>query len=181
MENLRLRPCREADLPRLRQLSLQTFSEAFKADNDPEDFQAYLEKAFDPRQLRAEWSDPDTRFFFLLFKDEVVGYCKLNSGAAQTEMREASGMEIERFYVLGAWQGRGFGQWMLERIRERARAEGKSYLWLGVWEHNSDAIRFYKRFGFVIFDKHPYYIGSDRQMDWMMRLPLPPGEPSPEP
>ena len=61
---------------------------------------------------------------------------------------------------------------MLERIQELARSEGKQYLWLGVWEYNPGAIRFYERLGFVIFDKHPYYIGKDRQMDWMMRLNL---------
>jgi ribosomal protein S18 acetylase RimI-like enzyme len=46
----------------------------------------------------------------------------------------------------------------------------KRYLWLGVWEHNRGAIRFYERHGFVKFGEHPYYVGNDCQTDWMMRL-----------
>ncbi|MEJ2584567.1 MAG: hypothetical protein P8Z38_05830 [Robiginitalea sp.] len=66
---------------------------------------------------------------------------------------------------------------MLGVLKSLAWKEGKTYLWLGVWEENKEAIRFYKRHGFVTFGKHPYYIGSDRQMDWMMQLVLNAGEP----
>ena len=172
MESLSLEPCTLKDLAELRQISLTTFCEAFEADNNPEDFQDYIVNAFSEAQLSSELTNPDTRFFFLRHEGALAGYCKLNSNQAQTEMREPEGMEVERIYVLGSWQGRGLGAWMLERIQELARSEGKQYLWLGVWEYNPGAIRFYERLGFVIFDKHPYYIGSDRQMDWMMRLDL---------
>ena len=172
MESLSLELCTLNDLAELRQLSLKTFCEAFEADNNPEDFQDYIGKAFSETQLSSELTHSVTRFFFLRHEGALAGYCKLNSNQAQTELREAEGMEVERIYVLGAWQGRGLGAWMLERIQELARSEGKQYLWLGVWEYNTGAIRFYERLGFVIFDKHPYYIGNDRQMDWMMRLDL---------
>lgn len=179
MDALSLKPCTLSDLEELRQLSLQTFREAFEADNNPSDFQAYLQKAFNAEQLRSELRDPDSRFFFLHFAETLVGYCKLNTHRAQSELKEEGGMEVERVYVLGRWQGRGFGAWMLERIQELARKENKHYLWLGVWEYNPGAIRFYERLGFVIFDKHPYYIGNDRQMDWMMRLNLHSDNPAP--
>jgi ribosomal protein S18 acetylase RimI-like enzyme len=68
------------------------------------------------------------------------------------------------------------GSWLLDEIKSLGREEGKKYLWLGVWEENGEAIRFYKRHGFVTFGKHPYYIGSDRQMDWLMQLDLMAGE-----
>ena len=172
METIRLIPCGADDLRMLRELSISTFRDAFESQNDPEDFRYYLEKAFSPKQLRAEWEHPHTRFYFAWSPDQVAGYCKLNTETAQTELQEAGGMEIERIYVTAAFQGRGVGRLMLEEIVGLARQAGKRYVWLGVWQKNEGAIRFYERHGFTIFGEHPYYIGSDRQMDWMMRREL---------
>lgn len=167
-----LRLCRTEDLQALASLSRETFAHAFAALNNPLDFQRHLEEAFNPERLRAELGDPGTRFYFLYQGAHRAGYMKVNTGQAQTELREPEGMEVERLYVQADFQGRGLGSWMLQQARHLALKEGKRYLWLGVWEKNLAAIRFYERHGFVIFDKHPYYIGSDRQMDWMMRLDL---------
>lgn len=167
-----LQACAAEDLPALRELSITTFREAFEADNDPADFKVYLQKAFSSQQLRSELEHPLTRFFFVIEQGEIAGYCKLNWGEAQTELKEAKGMELERIYITAAYQGSGLGSWLLLEICDLARNKGMEYLWLGVWERNPGAIRFYERHGFVTFGKHPYYIGSDRQMDWMMRLDL---------
>ena len=47
---------------------------------------------------------------------------------------------------------------------------GKTWLWLGVWQQNVNAVKFYERHGFTKFDTHSFYIGNDRQTDWLMRL-----------
>lgn len=176
MESPFLDPCSLADLKVLQQLSRQTFSESFEAQNDPEDFRQYLQEAFNLDRLRGELKNPNSRFFFLRGSDQIAGYTKINTAGAQTELQAPHGMEIERIYVLKSFQGRGLGSWMLRTLKALAAEEGMEYLWLGVWEKNKDAIRFYLRHGFVTFGRHPYYIGSDRQMDWMMRFQLPPRE-----
>jgi len=43
-----------------------------------------------------------------------------------------------------------------------------------VWEENPRAINFYKKNGFVEFDKHIFVLGDDEQTDIMMRLDLKP-------
>lgn len=172
MEALQLHPCTLQDLDRLRELALSTFVVAFAEANDPEDFKAYVDRAFSGEQLAAELDTPGTRYFFALLEGQLAGYCKLNTGAAQSELKEADGLEIERIYIAPEFQGRGLGGKLLQQILDLARSEERSYVWLGVWEHNPRAIRFYERHGFVTFGKHPYYIGRDRQEDWMMRLEL---------
>jgi ribosomal protein S18 acetylase RimI-like enzyme len=170
MESVSLEPCTFSDLSVLREVALETFKEAFAAQNDPEDFETYLREAFSAERLRREMTEPETRFFFLYYRKQLAGYAKINSGKAQTELQDPEALEIERIYVRKPFQGKGLGSWLLEQLTTLARKEGKKYAWLGVWEENIEAIRFYKRHGFVTFGKHPYYIGSDRQMDWMMRL-----------
>ena len=53
-----------------------------------------------------------------------------------------------------------------------AREKNKDYVWLGVWEENPRAINFYKKNGFVAFDKHLFQLGNDLQTDIMMKLKL---------
>jgi ribosomal protein S18 acetylase RimI-like enzyme len=172
MESATLFPCTLADLEDLRQVSLETFREAFEAQNNPEDFETYLRVAFSKERLKGELTNPGSLFLFLRHQGQLAGYAKVNKGEAQTELQDPEALEIERIYIRKPFQGKGLGSWMLGRLVSLAREDGKKYVWLGVWEENKEAVRFYQRHGFVTFGKHPYYIGSDRQMDWMMRLDL---------
>ena len=46
------------------------------------------------------------------------------------------------------------------------------YVWLGVWEHNHKAIKFYQDKGFVRFGEHVFVLGEDRQTDFLMKKTL---------
>jgi len=81
-------------------------------------------------------------------------------------------LEIERIYVLRKWQGMKVGQLFYHKAIDIARERGYAYVWLGVWEENENAIGFYKRNGFVEFDKHLFTLGDDIQTDIMMRKEL---------
>jgi hypothetical protein len=46
------------------------------------------------------------------------------------------------------------------------------FIGLGVWEKNPRAINFYKKNGFIEFDKHIFMLGEDEQIDCMMKLEI---------
>jgi ribosomal protein S18 acetylase RimI-like enzyme len=163
------RKCGVADLEELANISVTTFRAAFEDQNDPKDFKVYLEQAFSKKQLLDELKNPDTSFYFTLINDKLVGYLKINTQNAQSEFQELEGMELERIYVKMPYQGKGIGLKMLFFVESMAKEEHKAYLWLGVWEHNSKAIRFYERHGFSKFGTHPYFIGKDQQTDWLLK------------
>jgi ribosomal protein S18 acetylase RimI-like enzyme len=75
--------------------------------------------------------------------------------------------------VLSNYQGKGLGRIMIGEVIELAKERKKEFIWLGVWEENKKAIEFYKSMGFEKFGEHPYYIGQDKQNDWLMKLELP--------
>ncbi|MNF16430.1 Protease synthase and sporulation negative regulatory protein PAI 1 [compost metagenome] len=52
---------------------------------------------------------------------------------------------------------------------EVAVQEQVLYIWLGVWEENKRALRFYEKNGFTVFDKHIFRLGNDEQTDLMMK------------
>jgi ribosomal protein S18 acetylase RimI-like enzyme len=168
--NLSFRECSVSDLDTLVKISKDTFVAAFEKDNDPDDFWEYINKAFSRERLEVELQNPDSLFHFVYESNTLVGYFKVNLGTAQTDVHDEKSMELERIYVLGAHQGKQIGAQMLQYIIQLAAEQTMEYLWLGVWEHNPKAIRFYQRHGFQKFGEHPYYIGTDEQTDWLLRL-----------
>lgn len=169
---LRLYKCQPSDLVQLSVISRKTFREAFEADNDPEDFKAYMDFAFNKTKLLSEIKNPHTDFYFVFLYDDLVGYFKLNKQDAQTDLKLDKSMELERIYVDNEYQGIGIGKWILDEVKRIAFELQKQFLWLGVWEKNTKAIEFYHQQGFIKFGTHPYYIGMDKQTDWLMRYDL---------
>ncbi|WP_097044834.1 GNAT family N-acetyltransferase [Flagellimonas pacifica] len=170
--SLYIKCCTERDLDVLVQISKETFIAAFEDQNDPEDFKKYIDFAFSKEKLKSEIENKDTQFYFVFDQEEIIGYIKLNKERAQTDINDKESMELERIYVISEYQGRGIGKWLLQQIEQLARKDGLNYVWLGVWEKNRAAIKFYLEHGFTKFGSHPYYIGKDKQTDWLMRLDL---------
>ncbi|MDO6604291.1 GNAT family N-acetyltransferase [Arenibacter palladensis] len=169
---LHLRQCTITDLEVLVNLGRRTFIEAFEKDNKPEDFKIYLDSAFGEETLRKELQDINSAYYFIYLDSSLVGYIKLNENEAQSDIKDINSIELERIYVLAEFQGRGIGEWILRQVITIAKVKNRSYVWLGVWEHNPKAIKFYQRLGFYKFGSHPYFIGSDEQTDWLMRLDI---------
>lgn len=168
---MELRKCTSFDLEVLLWISKETFVDTFEKDNDPNDFQQYVESAFTKKKIEEELQNQDSDFYFIYVEQELAGYFKLNRAKAQTDVNDAKSIELERIYVLKAYQGKQIGRWMLDKAIEISKEQnGIQYLWLGVWERNTKAIRFYERNGFSKFDQHSFYIGKDEQIDWLMRL-----------
>ncbi|MNE89030.1 Protease synthase and sporulation negative regulatory protein PAI 1 [compost metagenome] len=76
---------------------------------------------------------------------------------------------MERIYVLQEFLGKKVGQLLIDKALEVAALQNVKFVWLGVWEENYRAIRFYEKNGFIIFDKHIFRLGNDEQTDLMMR------------
>lgn len=170
--NLYYKFCDIKDLTILVEISINTFVSAFEKLNNPKDFKSYMDIAFSKEQLKKELLNKNASFYFVYNDKELVGYFKLNQKEAQTEFFGNISIEIERIYVLDKFQGQQIGKKMLLHIFEIAKKENISFIWLGVWEKNTAAIRFYEHYGFEKFDTHPFYIGKDKQTDWLMRLDL---------
>lgn len=170
--HLSLTKCTGQHLEELLELSRTTFIDAFAHLNDPDDFQTYLDGAFSEITLKRELNNSNSTFYFVDYDEQRAGYFKLNTKNAQTDISDKSSMEIERIYVLREYQGKGIGRWMLAEIEKIATRDKLKYLWLGVWQKNTDAIGFYENLGFTKFGEHSFYIGKDNQTDWLMRLDI---------
>ncbi len=160
------------EIAQLQAIGRQTFAETFAESNSAENMTKYLEEAYAHEKLSSELNEPNSLFYLASFQDEIIGYLKLNFGAAQTEIKDNNALEIERIYVVKAFHGQKFGQLLYNKAIEVAKEKKVNYIWLGVWEENHRAIQFYTKNGFKAFDKHVFILGADVQTDIMMKLEL---------
>lgn len=160
------------DLGALLFLSKNTFFDAFAHLNDLRDMEAYAAANFTIEKLRSEFDHPHAEFYFAEIDKEIVGYLKLNFTKAQTEFQRPDEMEVERIYVSAKYQGKQIGGQLINFALQKGIERELCSIWLGVWEKNHRAIRFYQRLGFQEFSSHQFMLGTDRQTDLLFRKAL---------
>ncbi|AVH75503.1 GNAT family N-acetyltransferase [Weissella koreensis] len=168
----KIKPVYLTDVKSLQQLSRETFAETFGPYNSAENMERYLATAYQLDQLRYEIEDGQSQFFFIYLDEHLAGYLKLNFGDAQSEISDEDSMEIERIYVKQNFHKLALGKNLMQHALNIARQAGKKYVWLGVWENNQRALKFYEGQGFVPFSEHVFDLGSSSQRDLLLKYNL---------
>lgn len=172
MDKIEVRKVSSTDINLLQSISRQTFIETFAAVNTASNMQKYLDDNLSLERLQSEFNNPESEFFFAAGHNKIIGYLKLNFGQAQTELQNPKALEIERIYVLREYQGVGVGQILFDIAFQTAARLRSEFIWLGVWEKNFKALRFYNKFGFKEFDRHLFKLGDDVQTDLLMKYQI---------
>jgi ribosomal protein S18 acetylase RimI-like enzyme len=173
MNTIEIRKATGSDLETIQKISIQTFTETFAAVNTTENIADYIKNSLNTEQLTAELNNANSQFYIAYSNDEVVGYLKINFGDAQTESINENALEVQRIYVLQKFHGKNIGQLLLDEVKKIAQIINIDSVWLGVWEENHRALRFYTKNGFIVFDKHVFMMGNEEQTDLLMRFQIP--------
>jgi diamine N-acetyltransferase len=165
-----IRQAESKDAALIADLSRETFYDSFAAENTAEDMEIFLSKQFTREGLIAEMDRTDLIFFLVCLGDEVIGYVKLR--ACKLPDSNDPSIEVARIYVKKQWIGKGAGKLLMQVSIDHAVSNSAKWLWLGVWEKNPAAIAFYKKWGFVKFGETDFFLGNDKQTDWLMKKHL---------
>lgn len=168
--NLRYGTIADAEL--ISQLGAKTFYETFANYNTPDDIDSYLRKSFSPEIQFQELSSPDVIFIVAESEGTPIGYAQLVFGSRDESIQASRPMEIRRIYAVQDYVGKGIGSELMKKIIAESRERGCECIWLGVWEKNTPAIAFYKKWGFRTVGNHIFMLGSDPQNDHIMELAL---------
>ncbi len=173
-ESIDIRPATIHDAKALTDFAYTTFWDAFHEHpkNAPDDLAAYMAQAFSLEQTKAELADDSNTFLIAEIEGEPAGYAKLTIGAIEEGINADRPIELNRLYSHQDFIGKGVGQALMDECFVRGRAEGCDVMWLGVWEYNPRAQRFYEKNGFRIVGKHVFQLGSDPQIDLLMQRDL---------
>ena len=173
-EQIIIRQATDEDAKLLTDLSYTTFWDAFAhhPKNAPDDLAHYMRQAFSIEQITAELAAPESIFLIASIGDKPAGYAKLIVGSTEEGITANRPIELSRLYSHQEYIGKGVGQDLMDACFDRARNDGHDVMWLGVWEFNPRAQRFYEKNGFRAVGQHTFQLGSDPQTDLLMQHEL---------
>lgn len=168
---IKIRQATQDDAKLLTDLAYTTFWDAFAhhPKNAPDDLAYYMRQAFSLEQITAELADPKSIFLIAAIEAETAGYAKIIIDSIEQGIIAERPIELSRLYSHQKFIGQGVGQTLMDACFERARLKNRDVMWLGVWEFNPRAQRFYEKNGFRIVGRHTFQLGSDPQTDLLMQ------------
>lgn len=168
-----IRRLKLADTAALSAISKKTFYDTFTGSCTPADMDLFLAEYFNEAVVANELSDPHDFYFFAEINHQPIGYLRFKEDYSNLPlMKQWKAMELKRIYVLKELHGKGIAQKLMDFIIDFCIKEKYQVIWLGVWEHNLRAQKFYEKYGFVNSGHtHDFPIGNTPQTDsWMWRF-----------
>ncbi len=157
----------------LSKLGKTTFIETYGEANTQANIDKYLKEAFSRKSIEEQLEDP-SNFFLIVSTDNErpVGYAKLRENNQPFHDKSINAVELERIYVKQEFQGNGIGTALVDKCLAFAQLREYPVMWLGVWEQNHSAMKFYQKMGFEIFGSHGFQLGDDLQNDYLLKKDL---------
>ncbi len=157
----------------LSKLASQTFYDTFTGTCTDEDMRSFLQQYFSEDALLQELQNENDYCFFIEEDNVPLGYIRfMEDYTSFPYMNQWKALELKRIYILKEHQGKGIAQKLMAFIIEYATQNDFKVVWLGVWEHNYRAQKFYEKYGFINSGHtHDFPIGNTPQTDiWMWKF-----------
>lgn len=168
MNNIYLRTAEVTDNEIIADLGATTFHESYAAQNTAEDLAMYIQTNYKPEKVKSELESP-YNYYFIAFDNELaVGFAKLRTNAFLAELKDTKHIEIQQIYVRKSHQKQKVGVALMQKCIDTAISLEMDVIWLGVWEKNENALRFYEKSGFSRFGSHKFILGNDVQNDYLL-------------
>jgi ribosomal protein S18 acetylase RimI-like enzyme len=161
------------DASTLAQISRQTFYDTFTGTCTEQDMQNFLEKNFNLAQVQKELSNDDDYYYFAEVEGKPVGYLRFMEDYTNwLVVKQWKALELKRLYVIKEYHGKGIAQQLMDFFILFAEQNKYQVAWLGVWENNFRAQKFYNKYGFVDSGyTHDFPIGDTPQTDkWFWKF-----------
>ena len=153
--------------PNLAPLARAAFEATYRPFNPDSLIDEYLTKHMSHASIQAELAEQTNIFLAAIDGGSLAGYVKLRENSP-VDIELPDTMEIERIYAAAGQTGMGTGKLLMEAAIKTARDLGRKSVWLGVWENNLRAVRFYEREGFVCEGQVTFMMADDEQTDKLM-------------
>jgi len=164
-----------------------TWAEFFAYSVSGSDLETYLTTLLSEASIRTEIEDPSKYFLVAerrarpgfirksdagetMSQDEstIVGVAQVNLSTKKQGLMSSNAVELNRLYIDPKEQGGGLAAILLNSAVNIAKEMGYNGLWLGVWENNARAKRFYKKMGFEERGEHFFWVGESKRRDLVM-------------
>ena len=173
MHKITIRRVLKEDAEAFSAISKITFYDTFTGTCTEEDMDNFLEDYFNVPKVLAELEDEEDYFYFAEDEGKPVGLLRFKEDYSELEkMKQWKSLELKRLYVLKEYHGKGVAHKLMDFVLKYARQNAYEVVYLGVWEFNYRAQKFYNKYEFTFTGySHPYPIGNTPQTDlWYWRF-----------
>jgi len=147
-DKIEIHKAETADAKLVSVLGTVSFYEAYFEQDSAHDLANYINESFEIEKIRTEIEDKNVAFFIIYLNEKAVGYAKMREDSKVDCITNENSIELQRIYIIERVYGKGIGENLLNHCLETAKKQGFETLWLGVWEENKRAQRFYAKHGF---------------------------------
>lgn len=170
-----LRPAVPADADMLALFARDAFNAAF----------AHLYRAADLASFIADWrtperylhyiTHPETRVQLAEVDGQLAAYCILVRGMVMDDHPAPLPVRpvfLNQLYCAGSMSGRGLGAMLMDWALAQAREWQADAISLSVYSENVGAQRFYQRYGFAKIADTDFWVGQQRDAEFLYELRL---------
>lgn len=147
MSGLNIRKPTIADLNLISVLAITTHYEAYVELDPSHDLADYCIRFFNLETVKDELLNPNLTYLIAEFEGNAIGFAQLREGKKIECMNGKNAIEIQRIYVIEKMKGKKIGKALIEKCCEIGRKKGYEAIWLGVWDKNVEAQKFYEKIG----------------------------------
>jgi len=161
-----------ADALALSDLARETFVATFGALYPVADLKHYIAHTYGREIQAAEIADVSMQHRLAEAGGALVGYARAGAYKLPLDNGARAAFELHRLYVVEAVKGQGVAAALMDWTHAQARTAGAADLFLGVYQGNTRAQRFYRRYGFEIVGEYLFAVGATRDPEYIMRKAL---------
>jgi ribosomal protein S18 acetylase RimI-like enzyme len=126
----------------------------------------FLDTHYTADAIVEELRNPQCIYFVAHVDEETVGFSALRFDSDEQCLQSYDNrIELQRLYVKREYHGLGIAQLLCDTMMGEAERRGYAHIWLGVWEHNARARRYYDKLGLRQVGEHMFRVGQDEQRD----------------
>ncbi len=136
-------------------LSIQVWLHTYAKDGLRRGISSYPLDTFTEQYFNEMSQNQDYCLLVCIENNHLIGFIAANLKSYWQD--RANGYEIEIFYIQEYFQRRGFGRCLLTALVDRCGTP----FWLSTWIYNENAIKFYRRMGFVDGGHKYFYLAGE--------------------
>jgi len=169
---MQIRPANTNDANILAELGAKTFYDTFRPFHSEEDLQQYIKKAYSLELISENLLKETIQYFIAFDEAKPIGYLKLIKNVTHEKLNSKKNIALEKIYVLKGYLDKKVGKELMMEAINFSKQNNFETLFLGVWQENHRAVKFYRKFGFENFTTRTFQLGETLCDDFLMKILL---------
>ncbi len=167
--DMQFRSAAASDAIEIAEFMTRNFLAAYGHSSSPENIQKAVQDYYCVDAQHADLANDRIVHCLCIVDNKIAGLAQVKPPKPDTDPHR---FELSRFYVDAQFHGKGIAPMLMQKTLDIIRTLGANALWLSVWQGSQQAVRFYKKQGFVISGETIFMIGDDPANDWLMTKDL---------